>query len=281
MAGIVVVFDFDHTIIDCDSDDWVFDQFGVTKLFNQLLSTMSWNSSVDMVMKEIHSLGGTIEEMVEGLKRVPLHPQMITAIKSAHSLGCDLRIVSDANVFFIETILKHYGLLEYFSEIITNPNSVDEQGRFRVLSYNDFAFPDPHECSLACPPNLCKGKIIERMRDSLAFDEGKKQIIYIGDGKGDFCPSLKMREGDYLMPRKNYPVWELICNSSIHIKAEIHEWSSGDDFEGKLLDLINKISVISGNEEMANHTAAKSVLQSPIVTCNHQVVPLYPQAQPC
>ncbi|KAI3947515.1 hypothetical protein MKW92_012307 [Papaver armeniacum] len=281
MAGIVVVFDFDHTIIDCDSDAWVFDQFGVTKLFNQLLTTMSWNSSVDMVMKEIHSLGGTIEEMVEGLKRVPLHPQMITAIKSAHSLGCDLRIVSDANVFFIETILKHYGLLEYFSEIITNPNCVDEQGRFRVLSYNDFAFTDPHKCSLACPPNMCKGKIIERMRDSLAFDEGKKQIIYIGDGKGDFCPSLKMREGDYLMPRKNYPVWELICNSSIHIKAEIHEWSSGDDFEVKFLDLINKINVSSGNEEMANHIAAKSVLQSPIVTCNHQVVLPHPQALPC
>ncbi|KAI3871653.1 hypothetical protein MKW92_007183 [Papaver armeniacum] len=281
MAGIVVVFDFDHTIIDCDSDDWVFDQFGVTKLFNQLLSTMSWNTSVDMVMKEIHTQGGTVEEMVEGLKRVPLHPQMITAIKSAHSLGCDLRIVSDANVFFIETILKHYGLLEYFSEIITNPNSVDEQGRFRVLSYNDFAFTDPHKCSLACPPNMCKGKIMERMRDSLAFDEGKKQIIYIGDGKGDFCPSLKMREGDYVMPRKNYPVWELICNSLIHIKAEIHEWSSGDDFKGKLLDLINKISVISGDEEMANHIAAKSVLQSSIVTCNHQVVLPHPQALPC
>lgn len=44
MAGIVVVFDFDKTIIDLDSDNWVVDELGATNLFNQLLPTMPWNS---------------------------------------------------------------------------------------------------------------------------------------------------------------------------------------------------------------------------------------------
>lgn len=44
MAGIVVVFDFDKTIIDCDSDNWVLDDLGATELFNELLPTMPWNS---------------------------------------------------------------------------------------------------------------------------------------------------------------------------------------------------------------------------------------------
>lgn len=44
MAGIVVVFDFDKTIIDVDSDNWVVDELGATDLFNQLLPTMPWNS---------------------------------------------------------------------------------------------------------------------------------------------------------------------------------------------------------------------------------------------
>ena len=44
MAGVVVVFDFDKTIIDCDSDNWVIDELGATDLFNQLLPTMPWNS---------------------------------------------------------------------------------------------------------------------------------------------------------------------------------------------------------------------------------------------
>lgn len=42
--NIVVVFDFDKTIIDVDSDNWVIDELGFTDLFNQLLPTMPWNT---------------------------------------------------------------------------------------------------------------------------------------------------------------------------------------------------------------------------------------------
>lgn len=46
MAGIVVIFDFDKTIIDIDSDNWVIDGLGVTDMFDQLLPTMPWNSAM-------------------------------------------------------------------------------------------------------------------------------------------------------------------------------------------------------------------------------------------
>ena len=52
MAGrVVVVFDFDKTILDCDSDNWVVDELGVNHLFTQLLPTMPWNS----LMVSFHS----------------------------------------------------------------------------------------------------------------------------------------------------------------------------------------------------------------------------------
>lgn len=54
MVGIVVVFDFDKTIIDSDSDNWVVDELGATDLFNDLLPTMpNWNSL--MVRSQISS----------------------------------------------------------------------------------------------------------------------------------------------------------------------------------------------------------------------------------
>lgn len=43
MAGIVVVFDFDRTLIDGDSDSWVVAEMGLTQLFNELRSTLPWN----------------------------------------------------------------------------------------------------------------------------------------------------------------------------------------------------------------------------------------------
>ncbi|MBA0836466.1 hypothetical protein Goarm_008680 [Gossypium armourianum] len=238
MAGIVVVFDFDKTIIDRDSDNWVVDGLGFTDLFNQLLPTMPWNTLMDTMMKEMHAQGTTIDDIVEVLKRSPIHPRIVPAIKSAHALGCELRIVSDANMFFIETILEHLGVKECFSELNSNPSFVDEEGRLRIFPYHDFT-KTSHGCNL-CPPNMCKGVIIERIQACL---EGKKKIIYLGDGSGDYCPSLRLGEGDYVMPRKNFPVWDLICRNPMLIKADIHEWSDGEDLERVLLDIINMVSV--------------------------------------
>ncbi|XP_077228363.1 inorganic pyrophosphatase 1-like isoform X2 [Tasmannia lanceolata] len=258
MAGIVVVFDFDKTIIDCDSDNWVVDELGATQLFNELLPTMPWNSLMDRMMMELHSQGKTIEEIADCLKRAPLHPQIIAAIK------CELNILSDANLFFIETILKHHGLFNYFSEINTNPSFVDENGKLRIFPYHDFN-SSPHGCNLnICPPNMCKGVVIERIQASV-LAEKKKRIIYLGDGKGDFCPSLKLGEGDYVMPRKNFPLWDLICNTHpLSLKAEVHEWSNAEELDSILLHLIKTISI---EENSSNELVS--------VDCKLEIIPLH------
>ena len=77
--------------------------------------------------------------------------------------------------------------------------------------------------------------------------EKKKTIIYLGDGLGDFCPSLKLGDGDYVMPRKDFPVWDLICQNRRLIKAEVCEWSDGEEFEQVLLHLISRISMAENN----------------------------------
>ncbi|XP_040969422.1 inorganic pyrophosphatase 2 isoform X2 [Gossypium hirsutum] len=251
-AGIVVIYDFDKTIIDCDSDNWVVDELGATELFNQLLPTMPWNSLMDRIMKELHSQGIRIEDIATVLKRSPIHPRIIEAIKSAHALGCDLKIVSDANTFFIETILEHHGLKECFLEINTNPGFVDQQGRLRIFPHHDFT-KSSHGCQHpSCPPNMCKGIVIERIQASLSMDDPKKTIIYLGDGLGDFCPSLKLGDGDYVMPRKDFPVWDLICKNRSLIKAQICEWSNGEGFKTVLLHLISRIISVEGNNTSAN-----------------------------
>ncbi|XP_031487349.1 thiamine phosphate phosphatase-like protein [Nymphaea colorata] len=241
MAGTVVVFDFDKTIIDVDSDNWVVDGLGFTARFDELLHTMPWNSMMDKLMGELHEQGKTIDDIAECLKTAPLPPQSVSAIKSAYSLGCDLRVVSDANTFYIETILKHHGLLEYFSEINTNPGYVDDSGRLRIVPYHNFHV-SPHGCAL-CPPNMCKGLIIDRIRASVTKDStAAKRFIYLGDGSGDYCPSLKLGDGDKVMPRKDYPLWHHIQNNPLLLRAEIHPWSNAAELEETLIQLINNNS---------------------------------------
>jgi pyridoxal phosphate phosphatase PHOSPHO2 len=67
---------------------------------------------------------------------------------------CDLRVISDANRFYIETILEHHGVLGCFSVIYTNPSFVDEEGRLRILPFHDSS-SSPHGCKL-CHPHMCK-----------------------------------------------------------------------------------------------------------------------------
>ncbi|KAL6559939.1 hypothetical protein OROGR_005056 [Orobanche gracilis] len=264
MAGIVIVFDFDKTIIELDSDNWVVDELGATDLFNELIPTMPWNSLMDRMMRELHAQGKSIDEIKEVLRRVPIHPRIVPAIRKAHALGCDLRIVSDANMFFIETIVDHLGIKNCFSEINTNPSYVDEKGSLRISPYVDFQ-TFPHGCP-RCPPNMCKGMIIERIQASLT-KEGNRRIIYLGDGVGDFCPSLKLKEGDFMMPRKNFPVWDLVRENRAILRAEVHEWTNGKDMEMILLELIEQIKIQERN-------SSNSSLQLLSVDCMFGSIPI-------
>ncbi|GAB4852749.1 hypothetical protein Ancab_016958 [Ancistrocladus abbreviatus] len=235
-GAAVVIFDFDRTIIDGDSDDWVVTQMGLTHLFRQLISTMSWNSLMNKMMEELHSRGKNTEDISQCLRQTPISPSIISAIKSAYSFGCDLRIISDANEFFIKTILKHHGMAECFTEIITNPTFVDKEGRLRILPYHE----SPHGCNL-CPPNMCKGLIVKHIQASVSQSR-KKTFIYLGDGKGDYCPSLKLGEVDHVMPRKKFPLWERIHCNPTFIKAKVHEWSTGAELEKTLLHIVSTLS---------------------------------------
>ncbi|GLJ23474.1 hypothetical protein SUGI_0444700 [Cryptomeria japonica] len=231
----LIVFDFDLTIVDCDSDPWVMEQLGATQLFNSLLPTLPWNPLMDKMMGELHGQGKLISDIQNGLRRIPLYPETIRTIKFAFSLGCDLRIVSDANIFFIKTILETHDLLQYFTEIKTNPAYVEESGRLRICPFHPLT-EDPHGCNL-CPPNMCKGAIIDEMRKSIK-DGSAKRFIYLGDGAGDFCPTLKLTEGDHVFPRKEYPLGKLIEKNPEMVKAQVHGWSNAKDVEDLLMKLL-------------------------------------------
>ncbi|CAA7402864.1 unnamed protein product [Spirodela intermedia] len=273
MAGTVVVFDFDKTIIDCDSDNWVVDELGATELFESLLPTMPWNSLMDRMMVELHAMGKSIEDIADVLRRAPLDPHVAAGIKSAYALGCELKVVSDANLFFIETILEHHGLLSFFSEINTNPSYVDEEGKLRISPYHDFK-QSSHGCPL-CPPNMCKSMILERMSASVSAS-GKKRFIYLGDGKGDYCPSLRLTDEDFVMPRKNYPLWELISGNPVLVKPKVHEWSDGEEQERVLLQLINQaISAdASGSSQLLAIDCKFETLPMPARESLRQALPL-------
>ncbi|KAD6455011.1 hypothetical protein E3N88_09717 [Mikania micrantha] len=231
---MIIVWDFDRTIINDDCDRWVGLEMGLTKLFTQLRPTMPWNSLMDRMMEELHSHGKTIDDFTKRLNSFTVHPQIISAIRSAHDLGCDMKVISDANKFFIETILKNNEIYHCFSEIISNPTVIHRDGRLRIFPYHGLNHP-PHGCEL-CPPNLCKGLVIDKIKDS---DVKKRVMIYIGDGRDDLCGILKLKEGDHILPRMNLSLYHLVTKAKVPIKPIIHAWKDGEELNKILVAIIS------------------------------------------
>ncbi|MCO5554934.1 hypothetical protein L7F22_008473 [Adiantum nelumboides] len=231
-AGSLLIFDFDHSLIDCNSDPWVVDHLGASQLMLSLRPLIpSWTHLMDRMMEELAASGRTVHDIEDALRQIPVHPAMIKSIKAAHSWGWEAQIISDANSFFIQTILTAHDLDSYFSEIHTNQAQVDERGVLRIGPYQR---PPPHKCPL-CPPNMCKGAILDSVR--AASQLPRQRTIYIGDGGGDYCPSVRLREADHVLAREGFPLLRLIEKNPGAVKATVHKWSTALDVERCLIQL--------------------------------------------
>ncbi|CAN6230912.1 unnamed protein product [Urochloa humidicola] len=280
----LVVFDFDKTIVDCDSDNWVVDALGATRRFDDLLRGLPWNTAIDAMMGELHKAGKTAEDVRACLRAAPLSPHVAAAIRTAHARGCELRVLSDANAFFVGTVLAHHGLAAFFSGTDTNPAHLDSAGRLRIRPYHDFASPSAagHGCVLpSCPPNMCKGKVMERIlreEEEAAAAAGRRRrraVVYLGDGKGDYCPSMKLGEGDYVMPRAGYPVCDLIAAAAP--AAAVRAWDGFEDLERVLLGIVDgkiaRADAVAATEEEEEQEDYGSAAATPAAAVNVVVLP--------
>ena len=86
------------------------------------------------------------------LQQIQVEPSLKSEILRLSGKGVDVRVLSDANTFFIDTILKSNGL-ESIRAVVSNPAAFDENGCLRIRPYHT----DPHPVQSTSPPNLCKG----------------------------------------------------------------------------------------------------------------------------
>jgi 2-hydroxy-3-keto-5-methylthiopentenyl-1-phosphate phosphatase len=97
--------------------------------------------------------------------------------------GMDVMVVSDGLDFYIEAILKRFHLADliYFSNAV----------RFREKGRLEISFPEWNaECNRC---GTCKRNIVRRNREK--YD----QIIYVGNGHSDVCPS---KEADVVFAKE-------------------------------------------------------------------------------
>uniref|UniRef100_A0A8C7EW31 Pyridoxal phosphate phosphatase PHOSPHO2 n=1 Tax=Neovison vison TaxID=452646 RepID=A0A8C7EW31_NEOVI len=168
---ILLVFDFDNTMIDDNSDTWIV-QYAPEKKFPIELQDSYEKGFWTEFMAESLSLGdeGVREdEMKRAVTSMPFTLGMVELLKF-------IRKNKDK---FDYWVLEATSFHDVFDKVFTNPAAFDSNGHLTVESYH------AHSCN-RCPQNLCKNVVLVEFVDKqLQQGVNYTQIVYIGDGGND------------------------------------------------------------------------------------------------
>ncbi|DBA97088.1 TPA: putative phosphatase phospho1 [Trebouxia sp. C0004] len=196
--SVLLVLDFDWSMIEENSDTFVVHELGGWDSFQRLQAQgLPWTELMDAAMVAVHSQQSrTAADIKAACVRVPMHHKMHEVLQETSASSNVLMVIlSDANTVFIDYILQAQGLQGCFNDVITNPARFVD-GALRISPYHE----QRHGCA-ACPPNLCKGLVIEE----LLLQHNYRQVIYLGDGRGDYCPCTRLGPNDHILARQHYP----------------------------------------------------------------------------
>nr|XP_026696512.1 pyridoxal phosphate phosphatase PHOSPHO2-like [Ciona intestinalis] len=238
----LVIFDFDNTISEGNTDtvvmDMVTDEAEAAKLWSTE-QTRNWTKLVNSFLNHLFENGVTVQEMAAELRKMQLVSGMVELLKFLGENPQKFKVVimSDANSFYIETLLEEYGLENVVSEIFTNKALLEDNGRVCVIPCHSH----DHE---ECPVNMCKGVLIREFIKRLK-NEGEvfSSICYVGDGSNDFCASINLSSDDFVFPRAGFMLDKMIRKSRRtpsmnQVDAEVIVWQSGTEIMEKLKQMI-------------------------------------------
>ncbi|CAH0550281.1 unnamed protein product [Brassicogethes aeneus] len=242
MAFNLIAFDFDHTIVDDNTDTVVAALINKNQIPDSLRTLYrkdGWTSYMQGIFKLLHQNDIKESRILEAIKSIKPVPGICELIQKAHNdLNCHVIIISDSNTYFIEHWLKYHELDKYVAKVFSNPAELDSMGLLNIKMYH---FQD--YCKLSSK-NLCKGQILlDYIKEQNSNGIDYQRIVYCGDGSNDFCPILKLNENDIGCVRKDYKCIQLVSkvktgekidNVFYNIKCNICEWNNGYDILGHL-----------------------------------------------
>lgn len=233
---ILVVMDFDHTVVDDNTDTHITKLGENGKIPENVASKYQnghWTAFMNIVFDYLYTTCKISKpEYKRNLSEIPLTSGFLAIfemIRANNDMECI--IVSDSNSWFIETILHNYQIQDVPLEIFTNEaNFVN--GTLKITPHHIH----DHE---SCPINMCKGKILQEFLNGKRVEGTEyKHVFYIGDGSNDFCPSKILKISDVVFARKNYSLHKKLnkLSGDEALSAKVSIWEKGMD----IMQLINR-----------------------------------------
>ena len=230
----LVVWDFDWSLVNENSDTFVIDQLEPTgtlwRACERKLGSFGWTQVMDYALGELFALGMRSENVRSALEAIPVMVGALDAVALARHAGAHQRLLSDANSEYIRIKLDSLRIASDFRVVETNGGSWDSSGRLCITPHHQ---PPPHGCP-NCPPNLCKGRVLARWLSEVESSSPGFRCLYVGDGSGDVCVAMVLRSQDVLLARRapHDALLAACLRRRKEIRAEIVEWGGERDLQG-------------------------------------------------
>ena len=238
----LVICDFDHTLLDNNSDICVIEALGLADEQKKLWDRrVQWTDHISQLLEGFDEN----EIRVAVRKSVKVHPGVVEALNfvQAH-VGdgkAEIAIASDANTLFVEEAFAAFFPGIELSQIHTNPyvNLVQQDPTSTKKSQVKWYEPNGHQCDFCNStkkPNQCKSEVVRRiLRTTNLVDP---TIIYCGDGGNDCCPIRDvLRLRDHAFVRAGFPIQDLMEKQAGN--CGIHYWRDGSDLHSLFVKVFN------------------------------------------
>ncbi|KAL7438708.1 hypothetical protein ACHAXM_006415 [Skeletonema potamos] len=214
----IFIWDFDWTIINCNSDEYVPSEFlGGEEVAKRISAEMKahgstkWHECVaNLINACMLEKTCSKDDILQKAAEMPFLIDVKQALTDvANSKQCGQAIISDGNDKFIEAYLRKNEMIHFFTHgIETNVGTWEKnhsETSFRI-TYQSLKYGG-HECNL-CPPNLCKTQvltdILNRLSETQNCEDIKRpRVVYVGDGHNDACPALQVLNGNDILLARN------------------------------------------------------------------------------
>lgn len=227
MTKTMVIFDFDYSMIDCDS---LYEQVRIglseedMKEIEKVDIEKSFEYSIGLAYKKFKSKGKTVQDINSYIDTIKLGKGMKELLEYLHNSNkYDLIIVSGDIDYPIKRILKNEGVLEYFSAIYGIPSETDEVELIKLTPLIKTGCKN-------CEPNGCKTYFFNEYLKK----QGKEKFnnfYFVCDGFNDYCLGENLGVKDVLFPRKDYKLYKRLYEKGDlkNLKCKCVVWENGND----------------------------------------------------
>jgi 2,3-diketo-5-methylthio-1-phosphopentane phosphatase len=235
---ILVIFDLDNTIL-CETTDYkLFSLLREEKLKEAQSPCNNWAHHMQKIYLTMKEDSITIEEIKKVVQSIPLMEGFseIFELISRNKNKFETLIVSGANTLYIEWIIDYHKLHNIIDGYYSNIAQPHDDLLIKIVPNHS------HDCrTCEVDQAQCKKKVLHdffKIR-GVDYQRDYSNILYIGDGENDYCPSTLLDQKNHLFPREEYALHKMLSDEKIKTKLEcnIHPWKNGFN----IIEVINKL----------------------------------------